>query len=41
MENTGIYSVIAVMTTLGIGYREGTILAVLCLISHAKNCGSD
>lgn len=30
-----IYSVIAVMTTIGIGYREGTILAVMCLISHA------
>lgn len=32
---TNIYSVIAVMTTLGIGYREGTILAIMCLISHA------
>lgn len=32
---TNIYSVIAVITTLGIGYREGTILAVMCLISHA------
>ncbi len=32
---TNIYSVIAVMTTLGTGYREGTILAVMCLISHA------
>lgn len=32
---TNIYSAIAVMTTLGIGYREGTILAVMCLISHA------
>jgi hypothetical protein len=32
---TNIYSVIAVMTTLGIGSREGTILAVMCLISHA------
>lgn len=32
---TNIYSTIAVMTTLGIGYREGTILAVMCLISHA------
>lgn len=32
---TNIYSVIAVMTTLGIGHREGTILAVMCLISHA------
>lgn len=32
---TNIYSVIAVMTTIGIGYREGTILAVMCLISHA------
>ncbi len=32
---TNIYSVIAVMTTLGIGFREGTILAVMCLISHA------
>ena len=26
---TNIYSAIAVMTTLGIGYREGTILAVM------------
>jgi len=32
---TNIYSVIAVMSTLGFGYREGTILAVMCLISHA------
>ena len=32
---TNIYSVIAVMTTLGIEHREGTILAVMCLISHA------
>lgn len=32
---TNIYSVIAVITTLGIGYREGTILAVMCLISHS------
>lgn len=32
---TNIYSVIAVMTTLGTGYREGIILAVMCLISHA------
>jgi hypothetical protein len=32
---TNIYSAIAVMTTLGTGYREGTILAVMCLISHA------
>jgi len=32
---TNIYSVIAVMTTLGIGFREGSILAVMCLISHA------
>lgn len=32
---TNIYSVIAVMATLGTGYREGTILAVMCLISHA------
>lgn len=31
---TNIYSVIAVMTTLGFGFREGTILAVMCLISH-------
>ena len=31
---TNIYSAIAVMTTLGTGYREGTILAVMCLISH-------
>ena len=32
---TNIYSAIAVMTTIGFGYREGTILAVMCLISHA------
>lgn len=32
---TNIYSAIVVMTTLGTGYREGTILAVMCLISHA------
>ncbi len=32
---TNIYSVIAVMATLGFGHREGTILAVMCLISHA------
>ena len=32
---TNIYSVIAVMTTLGFGHREGIILAVMCLISHA------
>lgn len=32
---TNIYSVIAVMTTLGMGHREGIILAVMCLISHA------
>lgn len=32
---TNIYSVIAVMTTLGVDHREGTILAVMCLISHA------
>jgi hypothetical protein len=32
---TNIYSVIAVMTTLGIGDREGIILATMCLISHA------
>lgn len=32
---TSIYSVIAVITTLGIGHREGTILAVMCLISHS------
>lgn len=32
---SNIYSSIAVMTTLGTGYREGTILAVMCLISHA------
>ena len=32
---TNIYSVIAVITTLGIGHREGIILAVMCLISHA------
>lgn len=31
---TNIYSAIIVMTTLGTGYREGTILAVMCLISH-------
>lgn len=32
---TNIYSAIAVMATLDFGYREGTILAVMCLISHA------
>jgi len=32
---TNIYSVIVVMTTLGISHREGIILAVMCLISHA------
>jgi hypothetical protein len=32
---TNIYSVIAVMSTLGFGHREGIILAVMCLISHA------
>jgi Fe2+ transport system protein B len=32
---TNIYSVIAVMTTLGIAHREGLILASMCLISHA------
>jgi hypothetical protein len=32
---TNIYSTIAVMTTIGTGQREGTILAVMCLISHA------
>lgn len=32
---TNIYSAIAVMATVGFGYREGTILAVMCLISHA------
>lgn len=32
---TNIYSAIIVMTTLGTGHREGTILAVMCLISHA------
>jgi hypothetical protein len=32
---TNIYSAIVVMTTLGTGYREGTILAVMCLISHS------
>ena len=32
---TNIYSAIIVMTTLGTGFREGTILAVMCLISHA------
>ena len=32
---TNVYSAIAVMTTLGTGYREGTIVAVMCLISHA------
>ena len=32
---TNIYSAIAVMATLNFGYREGTILAVMCLISHA------
>ncbi len=32
---TNIYSAIIVMTTLGTGQREGTILAVMCLIAHA------
>jgi spore maturation protein SpmB len=32
---TNIYSAIVVMTTLGTGYREGTILAVMCLIAHS------
>lgn len=32
---TNIYSVIAVMATLDFGLREGTIIAVMCLISHA------
>ncbi len=32
---TNVYSAIAVMTTLGTGYREGTIVAVMCLISHS------
>lgn len=32
---TNIYSVIAVMATLDFGVREGTIIAVMCLISHA------
>ena len=32
---TNIYSAIIVMTTLGTGYREGTILAVMCLIAHS------
>lgn len=31
---TNIYSVIAVMVTIGFGHREGIILAVMCLISH-------
>lgn len=32
---TNIYSVIVVMATLDFGLREGTIIAVMCLISHA------
>jgi hypothetical protein len=32
---TNIYSVIAVMSTMGIDAREGLILANMCLISHA------
>lgn len=31
---TNIYSVVAVLTTLSIGEREGTILAVMCLVAH-------
>ncbi|OFX83945.1 MAG: hypothetical protein A2W99_03690 [Bacteroidetes bacterium GWF2_33_16] len=31
---TNIYSVIAVLTTLALPTREGTIIAVMCLISH-------
>jgi len=31
---TNIYSVIAVLTTLALPNREGTIIAVMCLISH-------
>ncbi|WP_430817826.1 hypothetical protein [Carboxylicivirga sp. RSCT41] len=31
---TNIYSVVAVLTTLALPTRDGTILAVMCLISH-------
>jgi len=31
---TNIYSAIAVITTLGFGMREATILALMCLIAH-------
>ena len=31
---TNIYSVVAVLTTLSMGEREGTILAVMCLVAH-------
>lgn len=31
---TNIYSVIAVLTTLALPVRDGTIIAVMCLISH-------
>ncbi|MCZ4695824.1 nucleoside recognition protein [Ancylomarina euxinus] len=31
---TNIYSVVAVLTTLALPVRDGTILAVMCLISH-------
>ncbi|HBL75146.1 MAG: hypothetical protein A2W90_05700 [Bacteroidetes bacterium GWF2_42_66] len=31
---TNIYSVVAVLTTLAIPEREGTILAVMCLVAH-------
>ncbi|MGE0089461.1 MAG: nucleoside recognition domain-containing protein [Bacteroidales bacterium] len=31
---TNIYSVVAVLTTLALPTREGTIIAVMCLISH-------
>ncbi len=31
---TNVYSAIAVITTLGFGMREATLLALICLISH-------
>ncbi|MBI9035150.1 MAG: nucleoside recognition domain-containing protein [Bacteroidales bacterium] len=31
---TNVYSAIAVITTLGFGLREATLLALMCLISH-------
>lgn len=31
---TNIYSVVAVLTTLNLPVREGTIIAIMCLVSH-------